>query len=1046
MDEVVKNRLLEKSGDNLPGDAIDSKFHSYSLYPEFHQEGLIFLQRGTIQGIDPTVTQILGHTPESITNQPIAELVRPAERKHLEQALIDGAELQLEMRHKNNRYLPLRISVKPVSDAAYSFDCVIRCSPPTTPYKVPQTAVDYAANPSTTWNDYFQLSNSLCFTINHSGFFTELNPAWQSIFGFDADELTSKPLLDFIHPEDKENFQSEIDYLLHHNLTTTPIFTRFLTRSGSYRWLQWNITGFPQSKLLCGVANDITVVKQTELSLQHNRLQLEQRLDQHLKELSVMTQRYNILSENVADSIFIHDDTGHIIDCNQHTLSSLGYSHEELRNLTIFDIDPDIERDNVVSHLFSNASNSETLFAARHQRKDGSFAEVEIKRNAYIQEGKKYFVVVCRDISDRKQNELALRESEARFRLLADQAPAMIWMTDRKFNAIWFNKRWLEYTGRGLEKLAGGGWLESIHLEDKDSAERYFNWAYEHQQRFDREVRLLNADGNYGWIAVTGIPRCDESGRFLGYIVYNWDISDRKRAQRALMESENRFRTLSTHAPVGIFQTDTTGACTFVNEKWEQLTGLHRQDALGLGWTKALHPNDRERVFAKWERFLELGGEFSLEYRFLHKNDHVVWVHGRAIPIIDNTKNMVGILGTISDITESQTAQAQILAAKEEAEFANHAKSHFLARMSHELRTPLNAILGFGQLLQINTDNFTEDQKEGVQHIMEGGQHLLHLINDVLDITTVDAGEMKLAIKPVNIRNTLDSCLLILKPLAEKHRVTLAPLGSDCDCHVYADQQRLKQVFINLISNAIKYNREGGTVSIQCLASPMSSTTTSTTTPSQITPPPAIRISVQDTGIGIKMADQEKIFEPFQRITLSVEHIDGTGIGLNITKKMVELMQGSIGCDSEYQKGSTFWCELPAASIGAKATFSENELALNILCIEDNPANSRLMQEIFAQTTACHLVCAETAEKGIEIAQLQQPDIILMDIDLPGMAGVEAAEILRNFSNTKHIPIVGVSGFLEQCLEEQQLTRFDAYLTKPINVDELLQTIKSLVR
>ena len=393
---------------------------------------------------------------------------------------------------------------------------------------------------------------------------------------------------------------------------------------------------------------------------------------------------------------------------------------------------------------------------------------------------------------------------------------------------------------------------------------------------------------------------------------------------------------------------------------------------------------------------------------------------------------------------ERATEKVQLRQEKQVIEYANKAKSEFLARMSHELRTPLNAILGFGQLLQLDDENLNEEQVAGIDHILVAGRHLLQLINEVLDISKVDVGEMSLSIESISFKDVLESALLLVKPLATKHSVIIDPVDSSTCCSVMADLQRLKQVFVNLLSNAVKYNRQGGQVYISCRQLECVDSDTA-----------MIRIEISDTGVGIKREDFQKVFEPFQRISLRGENIEGSGIGLTISKKMTELMAGSIGFESEYGKGSTFWIELPSAEACATDRTvmpaiperapreTPSAQAKVILYIEDNPANFSLIESLLKKHRHYTLLSANTAERGIDVAKDQQPDLILLDIDLPGMDGYEALDILSVHKQTAHIPVVAVSAHaMPEHIKQGRQSAFKEYVTKPIEVDALLRVLE----
>lgn len=378
--------------------------------------------------------------------------------------------------------------------------------------------------------------------------------------------------------------------------------------------------------------------------------------------------------------------------------------------------------------------------------------------------------------------------------------------------------------------------------------------------------------------------------------------------------------------------------------------------------------------------------------------------------------------------------EKETIVAKEEAEFANRSKSELLSRMSHELRTPMNAILGFSQLLQIDDDNLTDEQKESVDYIMKGGVHLLSLINEVLDISEIDAGGMVLQMEAVSLDSAINSAVLLTRSLTSKRNIKLQSPPETNLC-VIADRQRLKQVLVNLISNAIKYNHEGGYVLIN--VSPATSG--------------KVRISIIDNGFGIESDNKEILFEPFHRFSDQKENIEGTGIGLSVTKKLVKLMNGRIGVESEYKVGSTFWVEFPKTDdvdkktdLDLKVTSADrDDKHKTILYIEDNYDNLMLMKRMLEKATAYKLLSASTAEVGIDIAKVQKPDLILMDIGLPGMDGFEALHVLKSDERTAHIPVIAVSAdAMKEQVNKGEAADFTAYVTKPISIDQLLKEIE----
>jgi CheY-like chemotaxis protein len=387
------------------------------------------------------------------------------------------------------------------------------------------------------------------------------------------------------------------------------------------------------------------------------------------------------------------------------------------------------------------------------------------------------------------------------------------------------------------------------------------------------------------------------------------------------------------------------------------------------------------------------------------------------------------------DVTDRARIEKALRDAKEEADRANHAKSEFLSRMSHELRTPLNAILGFGQLLERQSP--TETQRPRIGHIISAGRHLLNLINEVLDISRVETGNLQLSLEPVGLADALEEALSLMRPMAAERRIELSTPVPDQDQHVMADRQRLKQVLLNLLTNAVKYTPLDGKVTVV----------------SGETATGAVRIVVSDTGVGISREKLSRLFTPFDRLGAEQTGVEGTGLGLALCQRLTQAMNGSIGASSVPGAGSTFWVELaradsplkcfaPAKRLVSAEAPDSAEKKTTILYVEDNLSNLRLIEQVLAEQPNIELITAMQGQLGIELARRHSPDLILLDLHLPDLAGWEVLARLQRDESTREIPVVIISAdATSRQLKRLMAAGARAYLTKPLDMPEFFRVI-----
>jgi signal transduction histidine kinase/CheY-like chemotaxis protein len=407
------------------------------------------------------------------------------------------------------------------------------------------------------------------------------------------------------------------------------------------------------------------------------------------------------------------------------------------------------------------------------------------------------------------------------------------------------------------------------------------------------------------------------------------------------------------------------------------------------------------------------------------------------VPVRDENGEIFAGMAVCLDITEQRRSAEAARLAQDAAEQANQAKSEFLSRMSHELRTPLNSILGFSQLLDVS--GLPTKQSKYVGYVLKAGGHLLALINEVLDIASVEAGHSNITMEPVALRSALKDCLELMQPLAAQRKLKIDTGNSlEQPWHVLADQQRLRQVLLNIVANAVKYNREGGSVTLSCQVDGE-----------------RLRIGVSDTGPGLSEESLAKLFVPFQRIGAEQTGVEGSGLGLTLSKNLVEAMHGTMGVQSTVGQGSTFWVELAIAEnptgqldklqTGPLFPDAQPVRGRKVLYVEDNLSNVKLVEGILGRVGGIKLITAVQGSVAVEIAQQEQPDLILLDLHLPDIDGDVVLRRLQDNPRTRSIPVVMVSADATQA-QINRLCEAGAreYLTKPLSINKFLLVLDAV--
>ncbi len=741
-------------------------------------------------------------------------------------------------------------------------------------------------------------------------------------------------------------------------------------------------------------------------------------------------------------SMVITDPNGNIQFVNPKFTAATGYASEEAigknpRMLSSGEL-PSI----AYQELWQTISSGRTWRGIFHnKRKDGElyWENAVISPVMDLSGNIHHYFALKEDITERKRMEKLMKlQSQA-----MDSAPGYILISNALAPdqpIIYANGAFETLTGYSAEEVIG---LNPRFLQNDDT----------HQAGLDELraclrdnkpsqvlIRNYRKDGSLFWNDLRVAPVRDEEGQISHYIGISNIVSDLIMMQARLKKNEERLRMAQEYANIGTWDLNIDNREIYWSERMSPLLGYHKGEleATYENFVGAAHPDDRNLVNDTVKRCFATGEAFQLEHRCVWPDGTVHWLHEHGNISLDPQGKPTHMLGLVQDITARKNAEEALKRSVQEAHRANQAKSEFLSSMSHELRTPMNAILGFGQLLEMESD-LDPSHLDFIREIIKAGHHLLELINDVLDLARIESGKVELMLENVPCAPLVDECITLISPLAAKRAIRIESTCPD-DLTVHADRMRLKQALINILSNAIKYNIEAGSVDVLVNAEDRN-----------------ICFSVSDTGKGISKEKIIELFAPFNRLGLENSEIEGTGIGLTISKQLVEMMGGRIGAESEPGIGSRFWIELApgnAPNLEAQGIKAAMEPAMrirdvrksSILYIEDNPANLRLVEKILSKREQIRLIVAHTPALGLELAAINAPDLILLDLGMQDMNGFEMLRYLHESDWGRAIPVMAISAYAMPLDIERGLSAgFVEYLTKPLDIKKFLATIDCLL-
>ncbi len=875
------------------------------------------------------------------------------------------------------------------------------------------------------YQDSINLTSEGYWQCSPDGRLLKVNEAFCNMLGYPADELIGRRAPEFASDESRKL----------HELRTSEISTtnqrsyevEFVRKDGSLVQTQISATttrnGRGEATGTFAFITDVSERKWAEKELAEKNIELDFQkfaLDEHA-------------------IVSISDVMGNISYVNDKFCEVSGYSRAELIGQNHRILKSSEHSRMFYEDLWGTIVKGKTWHGEiKNLTKKGAPYWVRASIVPFLDENGKPFqyVAIRTDITEVKEAQATLSESEKRFRVIVEGAGDAIYIHDRFGKIFDVNGVASQQVGYSRRELIGMSVAQLDAAVDFENLRETWDLGEVNPAEYPRSLETAHRrkDGSVFPIEVRiSLIMSDEGILFVAMVR---DVTVRKEADQRVKESEETLSAAIENVPGGFVMFDKEGRLALFNSKFQLLYP-------SLGDLLVHGMSDREFVDAALDRGLYVDAtrnpkEWREKRMRMIESKNFVFEDqlsdGRWISVA--TKNMAD--GSRVSIHSDITTFKQAI---EEADNANRAKSEFLSSMSHELRTPMNSILGFGQLLSFDPDQpLSKDQQDSVDHIMKSGRHLLELIDEVLDLAKIEAGKIGVSIEDVAPEDVINECLSIVSTMAQDRGISISPGDTVSTLPVIrADRMRLKQILLNLMSNGVKYNRVNGSLSIDF----------------RQTAENRLRISVTDTGNGIPTDRQAELFIPFSRLGAENTETEGTGIGLVICKNLIESMHGVIGLDSQLGQGATFWIELPLTSIddagddaSADTLAEEIEeaakgLSGKILYIEDNKDNLLLMEKIIARIEGLSMVSAYNGEIGIELAKTEQPDIIVLDINLPGMNGIETLEVLRGIESIRDIPVLALSAAATNSnIKRGMAAGFMNYLTKPIDAKALMKELE----
>ena len=881
--------------------------------------------------------------------------------------------------------------------------------------------------------------------VSPDGHWVDVNPSLCRIAGYTREELLAMDFRSITHPDDIDADVEYAEQLLSGERSTYQLEKRYIHKDGHIVWIQLNVA----------------LVRDDDQKPQYFIGQI-----QDITQNKIMSERLKTLLDMASDGIHVLDEQGNIVEFSDSFARMLGYTAEETARLNVADWEAQIpgdELESTIQELFKTSSTFET----RHRRKDGSIVEVEINAKSIVLDGRLFLYASSRDISERKEIEKALRQSEAKFRQLFQVAAIPLCHVGHDGVILAINSKFIETFGYDKADIPTlDQWREKAYPDPDyrqwviDSWEAALQQATKNQTSIKaQEYQVTCKNGDVRSVLIGG-STFEEF--FLATFV---DITERKTVERSLRYYEKIASTVDTLLSL----VDRDGIFLQVNDALAGILGRKREEIIGRSMAQIADSENFARMKPQIKRCLA-GETVSQEMWIDWPDGSKRFFHIIRYPMFDDDGTVYAVAGVGHDMTETyQASQAltkvnkeliqaneALQLAKQTAESANRAKSIFLSNMSHELRTPLNAILGYTQILGAD-ETFGEKQKSGIQTIYQAGEHLLMIINDVLDMSKIEAGKLQLVPSKIQLLSFFENIIDFFKYRAREKGLSVTLETDQPLCFaIKVDELRLRQIIFNLLSNAIKFTHNGYCrLSVEAAGSKKDTC--------------RLKITVEDSGVGIPKDQQDEVFEPFKQVGERLQYKEGSGLGLAISRQLVDLMGGELVLSSPVNTsptdgqgvGSRFSFSIEAQVVEAEIAISPQSsrkvigykhtgkavVPIKILIVDDKISNRAVLHDTLNPLG----FATQEAEDGSTVTEIclkAHPDLILMDLRMPNVDGFSAMNQLKHHDELKNIPVVAVTASIAEfeTLEKRCIQHgFKGFILKPFVTSDLLELIAGLL-